>query len=128
MFVFRCAYNIIDAASFLFIHMQYVQMDALKLVEEERDAYKKELNALELSLDISRQDLAGWRIKVATQYAKLENTPSDRLICVFMRVYVARFVFVFVRAAIKKLYEREQRARRQSEDERDHGRRVSNGR
>ena len=48
-----------DAASFLLIHMQYVQMDALKLVEEERDAYKKELNALELSLDISRQDLAG---------------------------------------------------------------------
>jgi hypothetical protein len=35
------------------------------LVEEERDAYKKDLNALELSLDISRQDLAGWRIKVA---------------------------------------------------------------
>ena len=59
VFVFRCAYNIIDAASFLFIHMQYVQMDALKLVEEERDAYKKDLNALELSLDISRQDLAG---------------------------------------------------------------------
>jgi len=35
------------------------QADALKLAEQERDAYKKELNALELSLDITRQDLQG---------------------------------------------------------------------
>lgn len=35
------------------------QAEALKLAEEERDAYKKELHALELSLEISRQDLQG---------------------------------------------------------------------
>ena len=33
--------------------------DALKLAEQERDAFKKELNALEFSLDITRQDLQG---------------------------------------------------------------------
>ena len=114
------------------------------MAEEERDAFKKELAALELSLEISRQDLQGalyiciefmcFLFLLARAFFAAKGCISHRArVCSLLMAALlglsphnlCRVCLLPVPSpASKKSYEREQRARQQAEDERDHARKA----